>query len=41
MKNAGLRANSTLQKYKDVYLHLEAFIKKQYNRSDMALIERT
>jgi hypothetical protein len=41
MKNTGLRANSTLQKYKDVYLHLEAFIKKRYNRKDIALIELT
>ncbi|GAB6118891.1 site-specific integrase [Dysgonomonas termitidis] len=39
MKNAGLRSKSTYQKYKDVYLHLEAFIKKRYNRSDIALIE--
>ncbi|GHT55393.1 tyrosine recombinase [Bacteroidia bacterium] len=41
MKKAGLRAGSTLQKYKDVYLHLEAFIRKRYNRRDMALIELT
>jgi site-specific recombinase XerD len=41
IKNAGLRANSTLQKYRNVYRHLEAFIRKRYNRPDMALIELT
>ncbi|GHV39924.1 hypothetical protein FACS1894179_05620 [Bacteroidia bacterium] len=41
MLDAGLRSNSTYQKYKDVYLHLEAFIKKRYNRPDIALIELT
>jgi hypothetical protein len=39
MVDAGLRSRSTYQKYKDVYLHLEAFIKARYNRTDMALIE--
>jgi site-specific recombinase XerD len=39
MVDAGLRANSTYTKYKDVYIHLEAFIKKRYNRKDMALVE--
>ena len=41
MKEAGMRTNSTLQKYKDVYVHLKAFIKKQYNREDILLIELT
>jgi len=41
MKQAGLRSYSTLHKYQVVYLHLEAFIKKQYNRTDIALIELT
>ena len=41
MKNAGLRAKSTLYKYKDAYAHLEAFVKKRYNRNDIALIELT
>jgi len=41
MKNAGLRAESTLYKYKDAYVHLEAFVKKRYNRNDIALIELT
>jgi len=41
MVDAGLKSRSTFQKYKDVYVHLEIFIKKRYNRSDMALIELT
>ena len=41
MKKAGLRAYSTLYKYKDAYAHLEAFIKKRFNRTDVALIELT
>ena len=41
MKQAGLRSYSTLHKYMAVYVHLEAFIKKQYNRTDIALIELT
>jgi site-specific recombinase XerD len=39
MVDAGLKANSTYIKYKGVYVHLEAFIKKRYNRKDMALVE--
>jgi site-specific recombinase XerD len=41
MMKAGLRADSTYRKYRNTYLHLEAFIKKRYNRKDMALIELT
>jgi site-specific recombinase XerD len=41
MVDAGLRTQSTFQKYKDVYVHLEAFIKTRYNRKDMVLIELT
>jgi len=39
--DAGLKAKGTLYKYKYVYVHLEAFIRKRYNRSDIALIELT
>ena len=39
--DSGLKSRSTFQKYKDVYIHMEAFIRKRYNRSDMALIELT
>jgi site-specific recombinase XerD len=41
MVDAGLRAYSTYVKYRDVYQHLEAFIKTRYNRKDMVLIELT
>ena len=41
MVDAGLKVKGTLQKYKDVYIHLEIFIRKRYNRSDMALVELT
>ena len=41
MVDAGLKARGTLQKYRDVYVHLEAFIRKRYNRNDIPLIELT
>jgi len=41
MVDAGLKAYSTCQKYRNVYTHVEAFIHSRYNRKDMALIELT